>query len=200
MSKPLDIQQGFPDAARAQIAVLYDAAFGAKLGIAIPDAKLRLQILAEAFDPSHAFVAISGTQILGVAGFKSRHSSLTAGISSSMLRKRLGVFGWLRALSILALFERELGPDQLLMDGLCVAPEARGSGIGSQLLDRLKQFGAEEGYRTIRLDVIDTNPGARRLYERLGFAPRTSTHFAYLRWLLGFSAATTMEYRLAPAA
>ena len=193
------ITRGFPDTLRTQVAALYEAAFGPKLAVAIPDASVRLKILEEAFNPSHSFVAISGTQVLGIAGFKTEHGALTAGMTAQLLRDRLGVLGSIRAIAVLMLLQRSLSPGELLMDGISVSPEARGGGIGTKLLTCLKQFAAAEGYRTIRLDVIDTNPGARRLYERLGFVSTKTSHFPYLRCLLGFSAATTLEYRVPPA-
>ena len=72
----------------------------------------------------------------------------------------------------------------------------RGRGIGTQLFERLRAYASEHGYASIRLDVIDTNPGARRLYERLGFEATKTERFGYLRWLLGFGAATTMVLHL----
>lgn len=192
------IEQGFPESLRRDAAVLYDSAFGKKLGVAIPDRDARLQLLADGFEPSYAFVARSNHQLLGIAGFKNAQGALTSGITFGSLRRSLGTFGSLRAAAILTLFERELGDGQLLMDGIAVSPDARGKGIGTKLLNALMDYGAREGFRTIRLDVIDTNPAARRLYERVGFAATGTEHFPYLRGLLGFSAATTMEYKLHP--
>ena len=90
------------------------------------------------------------------------------------------------------LYERKPKEGQLLMDGIAVRQDARGRGIGTRLLDEFKAYGREHGYANIRLDVIDTNPGARRLYERLGFVATKTEHFEYLRWFLGFGASTTM--------
>jgi len=199
MADDLTITRGFPDALRSDVAFLYDAAFGSKLAIAIPDAPRRLRLLEEALDSPHSFVALSGGKALGIAGFKTPSGALTSGISPKLLRTYLGLVGALRAMVILALFERKLSPGELLMDGISVSPAARGGGVGTKLLERLKQFAAKEGYRTIRLDVINTNDGARRLYERLGFAPTRTSHFRYLRWLLGFSSATTLEYSVTPS-
>jgi ribosomal protein S18 acetylase RimI-like enzyme len=196
----LKITRGFPDALRSQVAALYDAAFGAKLATAIPDPVARLKALEEGFDPTHSFVATSGGQVLGVAGFKTATGALTSGITPERLRAALGMLRAIRAILVLALFQRRLSPDQLLMDGISVSPAARGRGIGTKLLEHLKQFAAQEGYRTIRLDVIDTNSAARRLYERLGFVATRTARFGYLRWLLGFSATTTLEYRVTDAA
>ena len=79
------------------------------------------------------------------------------------------------------------------MDGIVVHPEMRGQGIGTRLLSELNAFACQEGYNKIRLDVIDTNPAARRFYERNGFVATKTEHFGYLRWLLGFGASTTMN-------
>jgi ribosomal protein S18 acetylase RimI-like enzyme len=112
------------------------------------------------------------------------------------LRLKLGLLKALRASLILALFERKLAKGELLMDGISVSPQMRGSGVGSSLLRHLIEYARIGGYRTLRLDVIDTNPSARRLYERLGFVATSTARLGYLRWLLGFGAATKMEYNV----
>lgn len=53
--------------------------------------------------------------------------------------------------------------------GMWVAPEARGSGVGSRILADLLTRARATGRRVV-LDVTDGNDGARRLYERHGFA------------------------------
>jgi ribosomal protein S18 acetylase RimI-like enzyme len=54
---------------------------------------------------------------------------------------------------------------------LYVKPEARGHGIGSQLLAALIDPARSSGLDHVSLEVLVRNPDARRLYERLGFAP-----------------------------
>jgi len=49
-----------------------------------------------------------------------------------------------------------------------VAPESRGRGIGTRVLEALVEVAREGGYRAISLSVETDNP-ARRLYERAGF-------------------------------
>lgn len=196
MNHEITIQQGFPDELRHSAAELYDAAFGAKLSIAMPNTASRISVLKKAIDPSYSFVAMSDGQLVGIAGFKTVHGSLTSGISFRLLKNTLGLLGAARAILVLSLFIRKLTDGQLLMDGIAVSPKMRGGGIGTKLLHRLKQYARNEGYRSLRLDVIDTNPAARRLYERDGFVPVRTERFAYLRWLLGFGAAIQMEYNL----
>ncbi|MCH8499506.1 MAG: GNAT family N-acetyltransferase [Marinobacter sp.] len=196
MGDEITIQQGFPDALRSSAAELYDAAFGAKLAIAIPDPASRMAVLKVGFNPAFSFVAIRDGEMVGIAGFKTSRGALTSGISFRVLKGELGFWGAIRAVLVLALFERDHVAGQLLMDGIGVSPTMRGSGIGTKLLHSLIAYSKTEGYRSIRLDVIDTNPAARRLYERVGFVPVKTEQFAYLRWLLGFGAATEMQYSL----
>ncbi len=158
--------------------------------------KSRIAVLTEGFDPRFSFVAIKGNELVGIAGFKVAQGSFTAGISFRMLIKNLGLFKAIRAVLVLTMFERKHIADQLLMDGISVSSRMRSSGIGTMLLDSLTEYAHNEGYRSVRLDVIDTNPAARRLYERVGFVPVKTEHFAYLKWLLGFGSATQMQYHI----
>jgi ribosomal protein S18 acetylase RimI-like enzyme len=52
-----------------------------------------------------------------------------------------------------------------------VRPDARGRGVGRALLAELVTPAREAGLEHVSLEVLIRNPDARRLYERLGFAP-----------------------------
>ncbi len=196
MNGDIIIQQGFPDELRAAAAELYDAAFGAKLSIAIPNLVSRKNVLKKGFNPPFSFVAVNSGEMVGIAGFKTAQGSLTGGILH-VLKEEIGFWGAIRAVFVLALFERKQVAGQLLMDGISVSPRLRGGGgIGTQLLHSLIEYAKNEGYQSVRLDVIDTNPAARRLYERVGFASVKTQVFPYLKWLYGFGAATQMEFSI----
>jgi ribosomal protein S18 acetylase RimI-like enzyme len=51
---------------------------------------------------------------------------------------------------------------------IAVVPEARGRGIGGDLLAALVEHARESGYAALSLSIEDGNPAAR-LYERVGF-------------------------------
>jgi GNAT superfamily N-acetyltransferase len=195
-------QQGFADELREQAAQLYDQAFGSKLGLAIPEQAVRLRLLEQAFLPEYSITALQDGELVGMAGFYGTEGSLTGGMlggrgmSWAELRKALGVLGTLRAMFALALYTRTPQTGELLMDGIAVRDDMRGRGVGGQLLEHLISYAREQGYHHIRLDVIDTNTGARRLYERKGFVATKTEHFAFLRPILGFSAETTMQRSL----
>jgi GNAT superfamily N-acetyltransferase len=52
-----------------------------------------------------------------------------------------------------------------------VLPERRNEGIGSELTRAAERLAAERGHERCSLSVGETNPAARRLYERLGYQP-----------------------------
>ncbi|WP_025770789.1 GNAT family N-acetyltransferase [Thioalkalivibrio sp. HK1] len=184
---------GFADEDRQRSAWVYDAAFGEKIAVAIPDKAQRLAVLAEGFDPSRAIAAMYRGRVVGLAGFHHRGGSLTSGITVSILRRHLGWIGMLRAISVFAFFERKPNPRELLMDGIAVDPAMQGQGIGTGLLEELSAYAETRGYGTIRLDVVDANEGAYRLYRRQGFVVIKRVDLAWLASILGFSGLSTMQ-------
>ena len=64
-----------------------------------------------------------------------------------------------------------------VVDTLAVTADRRGEGIGRLLLDGVYAQLAPHGITTVALDVVATNAGARRFYEREGLTPRTITYW-----------------------
>jgi len=192
----LTLSVGIPGEHRAAAARLYDEAFGSKLMLAIPDQSRRIELFEKHFVLAYAVAAVAGGKLVGIAGFSTNSGSLTGGLNYDRLLAGLGLLGGHRAAAVLSLYEREAVPGELIMDGIAVDSTCREMGIGTRLLSRMIDYGRSQGYETIRLDVIDTNAGARRLYERLGFVGTHTEEFEILRAVLGFGASTTMIYDL----
>lgn len=143
--------------------------------------------------PQQAISAVSATgTLLGVAGFKTDGTGfLDADFEA--VRRHYGLIGSLWRTPFLLLLERHEKPGNLQMDGICVATDARGLGVGTALLDALIERATQQGLNTVSLDVIDSNPRARALYERMGFHPVKTEHIGLLRFVFGFRSATRME-------
>lgn len=58
---------------------------------------------------------------------------------------------------------------QLQIEAICVDEQARGKGIGTQLLKHVKQYGKENDCTDIYLTVNEENESAIRIYEEFGF-------------------------------
>ena len=82
------------------------------------------------------------------------------------------------------------------MDGICVSREARGMGLGTALLRAIKDEASAQNCDDVRLDVIDSNPRAKALYEREGFVTGKTQSLGPLKHLFGFSTATEMRFIL----
>ena len=186
-------KRGLHERYRYSAASLYDQAFGQKFSVAVRSDKDRLSVLERCIEPEYAIVAITDSKLVGIAGFHTSKGSLTGNITYSNLVSQLGALKGSWAALIFSLYERKPTSGELLMDGISVHSDYRGKGIGSKLLDEIVRYACENKYNRIRLDVIDINPRARKLYETKGFKAVNTDNFLYLRWLLGFSGSTTME-------
>ncbi len=57
----------------------------------------------------------------------------------------------------------------VLVQGLAVDPGMRRHGVATALLEAAERRARDRGARKLSLHVLSTNPGAMRLYARLGF-------------------------------
>ena len=192
----LRVQSGFSDHQRGDVARLFWAAFETKLTLPLGPEDRALRFIEGGLNPAYAFSATDQDgRLLGVAGVRMGQGGLFTGD----LRSLASIYGWVGAFwrgAILSLFERDLREGQLLMDGIFVAPEARGQGVGTQLLDSVIWCAKMNRCHAVRLDVVDTNPRARALYERYGFQAVGTEEVGFLSRWLGFRRAITMVYVL----
>ena len=77
-----------------------------------------------------------------------------------------------------------------LLDMLYVKPEARGKGLGTELIRAAADHAREQGAEMLALEVQERNAGARRLYDRLGFTTYDRLLATPITALLGAVAAT----------
>lgn len=190
----LRIEHGLPPSMRQAAAELYWEAFGAKLGKLLGPAPRGVAFFAQTVHPPSVLAALDGDDLLGIAAFQTDGTGFSqAGIADLFWHYGIGAL-W--RLVPLAMLERSAPGDSLQMDGICVRADARGKGVGVALFQALFAHARAQGYAHITLDVIDSNPRARALYERLGFVATGTESTSFLQPLLGFSAATRMRLTL----
>ncbi|MFJ8041991.1 GNAT family N-acetyltransferase [Kitasatospora sp. NPDC096147] len=190
--RTVEVRRGVPEGAEPRVAELYWEAFGRKLGAALNPPDRARAFLARHLRHGRGVVALVDGGVAGVAGYQLGGEGLIGGTAGDVLAEYGRVRG-LPRLALLALMERRAAPGELVMDGIAVAPEHRGAGLGSLLLGEILTVAAEQGCHRVRLDVIDVNPRARALYERLGFRAVKTERTPWLGELMGFEAVTTMH-------
>ena len=192
MPTDLVIAPGLAEADRLPAAHILYEAFRRKLGPLIGRPERVPNVLAAGLQPERALSAcVSGT-LVGVAGLHYGGRRFLR-VSWPECRRQLGVVRGLCGGLILELFWREAcPPGQLRLPALAVAAAQRGLGVGSGLLQAAFALARREHFSAVRLEVVDSNVGARRLYERLGFAPVAEHHYPFLRGWLGFSSAVVL--------
>ncbi|WP_106746327.1 GNAT family N-acetyltransferase [Yoonia maritima] len=188
----MKITVGIPDASREEAAALYWDAFGKKLGFTMGPKYRALIYINRVMRSDHGICAHDDHgRLIGVAGFKTSNGALVGGTFTD-IRK---VYGWIGAVIrvwLMGTLENDIENERFLMDGLFVAHEARGKGVGTALLDEVSAEAKRRGYRQVRLDVVDTNPRARALYLHEGFREVETHKLGLLRYIFGFNAATVM--------
>jgi ribosomal protein S18 acetylase RimI-like enzyme len=186
------IQQGLPVRLTAEAAQLYWQAFGGKLGLVLGPEPHALAYLQRVIRPDHVLVALSDAgHLLGLAGFKTPNASFVAG-GVADLRESYGLIGGTWRARLLGWLSQEVDNENFLLDGLCVAPEYRGLGLGSALMAAICAEAEARGYASVRLDVVDNNWRAMALYRRLGFVETQRQSIGLLRHVFGFNTAITM--------
>ena len=197
------IEHGLPVAMRGQAAALFEGAFGEKMRLAIRDGQKRVAVMERLIIADHVVIARDGDQLLGMAGLSSLGPPFEGGLMGQSwdprpLRDVLGWVGATWATLSLRLADHHPAPGELYVDGLAVAPEARGQGIGSRLLAEIAATARRGGLGFVRLEVVDTNPRAQALYERLGYTvTRVESLRPVQRWT-GVGAVISMELRVPP--
>ncbi len=195
MLEAITIGLGLAEQHRWQAARLYYDAFAPYLDTIIGSRERAIRIIAQDIKLEPVITGTLQDQLVGLIGLK--HGGRFVDFRRSTFVKELGWlrgrkrYNWLRATY------RPSREGELLLDGICVHPDWRGQGIGTQLIQVLFEFAYAYNYTSIRLDVIDTNSGARRLYERLDFVATDTLNFDLLsRMLFSYSAVTTMIYQI----
>ncbi|WP_435164397.1 GNAT family N-acetyltransferase [Falsirhodobacter sp. 1013] len=187
----MKILDGLPERHRTAAAQLYWQAFGGKLGRVLgPDDRGR-DFVRRALRPDHVLAAEEGDRLLGICGFKTARGAFVAA-DAGVMRASYGTFGAFWRQQALGLLVQDIDNERFLIDGLCVADGERDRGIGTALIEAICAKARHQGYEAVRLDVVDTNLDARRLYERLGFRAVGTHRVRSVAALFGFAATVTM--------
>lgn len=171
---------------RARAAQLYWQAFGGKLGRVMGPQIRALDFIERVIAVQFALSARDARGgLVGVIGFRTPLGSFVGG-GRQDLRASYGRFGGLWRAGCLRALAQDIEPGTMMVDGLAVSPDARGQGVGSELIETLCSYAQSQGYRALCLEVVEENLRARALYDRLGFVVTGQRHSAFTRLAFDF--------------
>jgi ribosomal protein S18 acetylase RimI-like enzyme len=176
---------GWRDDRRALAALLY-VGYARKAEALHVDRDEALAILAEALDLDRCLIAASGRLPVGVVGLVEgraraldfpfvlvrRHFGLVRAVAYSL---PLSIRRWSRPAA-----------GELMFEALAVSPEDRNCGIGTRLVEHVERYAREKGYRSVGLEVTDSNSTAIRLYSRLGYTIVKTRRYPFVASRAGF--------------
>jgi ribosomal protein S18 acetylase RimI-like enzyme len=192
----VEIHSGLPEGCRHEAAAVYYEAFAQKMRPIIGPRQQGIPILKRYFDAEMAIVALKRGRLVGLAGLMYEGRCFFNPTFSDFVRE----FGWVGGVAraiVLSLISSHSCDGELYLDDLAVDASVRGRGIGTRLMQAVFDLARERGLSAVWLEVVDTNPGARRLYERLGFKPVRTRRCPHLFRRMRFSAMTTMTKKIA---
>lgn len=137
--------------------------------------------------------AVSKGKIAGVLGVKNINDSCVNYNKSNFI-ETFGYFnGYYKYLKnkLTSFFESTPKEDETVIEMISVSSEFRSKGIGSFLINQIFTIEKKKKKYKILLEVVNTNPRAKSLYEKLGFQVKKKIYFGFLTCSSGF---TSVEY------
>ena len=194
----INIRRGFEEKDRSKAAKLYVIAFKRKFEKLLGEEAILQRMFEKAMNSDFSLCAYEDGNLLGICGFHAGKHGLVEIKGRDFIENFGLIKGLWKAFLTDMIFTRKVkSKKELLMDGIAVDKDNRGQGIGSKLFQALIEYGIEENYNSIRLDVIDENPKAKALYQKLGFK---ETYYEkvpkYISKLIGVSGVTAMVKEL----
>jgi ribosomal protein S18 acetylase RimI-like enzyme len=187
----LEVRPALPESLREDAGKLILAAFEPKWRLLIGRNSQRMAtLLSQALDVNQFLAAVENGRLLGLAGLgHGGRPCLSASLKQCLAH--LGLRG-VRAWPMLQQLRGRYPSDELHVDILAVEAR-RGRGIGTRLLDAAAARAGQLGLVATRLEVLDTNTSARRLYERQGYVAIAEHKIPFVPRSAGFTAEIIMR-------
>lgn len=145
-------------------------------------------------------VAVDDGEIVGLVGCRDYRDNLKYTLAAvGQILRFYGPIDGVRVMLRGLLFEQVVpspARGQICLHNLAVVETGRGRGYGLQIIDWFLQHSRDRSVEAVCLEVAESNPRARALYQRLGFAV-TAAHSGRADNRFGRAVAhETMVYKL----
>jgi len=174
---------------------IYYFAFRRKIRALIKIKEKALAIHKKSLNSDRVLYALSGSRVVGVLGLHYDNKNFME-IKYKYLREHFNPIQSYFIYFIYKIMSPKLNSDVIRIDSIAVDEDIRGKGIGSLLIKKVFEFAKDKGFKEIILEVVDTNPKAKKLYERLGFKEKKQVKFYFTQRVAGFSSEFIMSYNM----
>ena len=197
--KGVEIEWGLRDGRnRERVVDLLIDAFGPKLmhlELMCDDTETLRTLLRRSINTDMGVYALDDGDVVGFAALDYGPARRFFDVRLRPLIETFGFWGGLMRWSARALFgiENNGRRSALRVEMIAVAQAARGRGVGTSLLTAVREHARDLALHRVTLEVVDTNPRARRLYEQVGYRVIKRTRYGGLTRAGGFTAVDFME-------
>ncbi len=161
---------------------IFDSAFASKFCCLIPSKESRFKVYRLIFKQTPIIYFEEEGEFMGLIVYS------TATTPKMLTRKdicsAIGCWRGLFASMLFTMLEHKPAKDTLKLGFIAVDSEQRGKGIGNRLLSYAEGMASQGGYTKMALEVVSSNPDAKRLYEKIGFKESEVMKIGFLRRLL----------------
>lgn len=140
--------------------------------------------------------AIKKGKVIGVLGFKSDKFKLMD-YKLKLLTDEFGLFGGLiRKIRYLFTQIESISKKEIKIEAIAVAKKHQRKGIGTKLIKKAIAYSKKHNYKRIILNVVNTNPNAKRLYKRVGFKTIGNRYYGFITKKAGYTSYSKMALDL----
>jgi ribosomal protein S18 acetylase RimI-like enzyme len=154
-----------------------------------------IRLYSLAINQNRVYYALKNKKAVGIIGLQYDNIDFIS-YGFNIIRKHFSFFRSLYLYLMLNFMKMKLEEDAIRVDSIAVAHQCRGEGIGTMLIRKAIEIAKNRGYKEMTLEVVNTNPRAKKLYEFMGFKQKKHIKFYFLTRSFGYSSAYLMSMKL----
>jgi len=174
---------------------IFYSAFKQKIRPLIKSREKAVAIYKNSLNKDRVFYALIENDVVGIAGLHYENKNFIE-IKYSYLRKYFNPFTSYFIYFMWKIFSPKVKEDAVRIDSIAVKEQFRGAGIGTDLINKVLEFAKNKAFKEVVLEVVNTNPKAKKLYERMGFKEKKHVRYYFLTRPAGFSSEYIMSYAI----
>jgi ribosomal protein S18 acetylase RimI-like enzyme len=192
----IQIQLGIKQNQKISIAKIFYESFIEKLYRLFGDPQKAIKLFSKLLREDQILVAIKDNNLVGFVGLHYNKKHFIK-FNFTEISRIYGIKAILATLYFLTNIFDTNQQKQLHLEVIAVDKKQRTKGVGTRLLLSTIEFAKLKGFNQIRLEVINTNPKAKKLYEKTGFKKIKDRKIPYpFHIFASFNKITEMHYKL----